>query len=570
MSIGGATGEMSALLASVRTLREQVATASLPLELPEVAAALTSRRHLLDQLDDYVIPRLESIDAPLLAVVGGSTGAGKSTLVNSVVGAVVSRPGVLRPTTRSPVLVHHPDDRHWFVGDRVLPGLARRTGAEPSDDPSAVRLVASDALPAGLAILDAPDIDSVVQANRELAAQLLSAADLWLFVTTAARYADAVPWALLRQASERGTSVAVVLDRVPPEALDEVREHLRSMLQEQGLGLAPLFSVPETRLDAAGLLGPDEVGRLRSWLTALARDAKARAMVVRQTLTGALDSLGARVQTLVEATDAQVGATRALTDVADAAYADAAAHVRAGIDDGTLLRGEVLSRWQEFVGTGEFFRQVESTVSRLRDRVVAMVKGQPAPAQELGQALQSGVAALVSDHAQTAAARVARSWRGMPGGPGLLAARDGLGDASPALTEQVERLVRDWQGDVLDLVRGEGQDRRTTARVAAYGVNGVGVVLMLVTFAHTGGVTGAEAGIAGGTAVLGQKLLEAIFGDQAVRRLAAKARAALVERVQTLYAQEADRFHAAVAAVQVPRDQSRRLTAATIAVGAAR
>lgn len=570
MSIGGATGEMSALLASVRTLREQVATASLPLELPEVAAALTSRRHLLDQLDDYVIPRLESIDAPLLAVVGGSTGAGKSTLVNSVVGAVVSRPGVLRPTTRSPVLVHHPDDRHWFVGDRVLPGLARRTGAEPSDDPSAVRLVASDALPAGLAILDAPDIDSVVQANRELAAQLLSAADLWLFVTTAARYADAVPWALLRQASERGTSVAVVLDRVPPEALDEVREHLRSMLQEQGLGLAPLFSVPETRLDAAGLLGPDEVGRLRSWLTALARDAKARAMVVRQTLTGALDSLSARVQTLVEATDAQVGATRALTDVADAAYADAAAHVRAGIDDGTLLRGEVLSRWQEFVGTGEFFRQVESTVSRLRDRVVAMVKGQPAPAQELGQALQSGVAALVSDHAQTAAARVARSWRGMPGGPGLLAARDGLGDASPALTEQVERLVRDWQGDVLDLVRGEGQDRRTTARVAAYGVNGVGVVLMLVTFAHTGGVTGAEAGIAGGTAVLGQKLLEAIFGDQAVRRLAAKARAALVERVQTLYAQEADRFHAAVAAVQVPRDQSRRLTAATIAVGAAR
>lgn len=570
MSIGGATGEMSALLASVRTLREQVATTSLPLELPEVAAALTSRRHLLNQLDDYVIPRLESIDAPLLAVVGGSTGAGKSTLVNSVVGAVVSRPGVLRPTTRSPVLVHHPDDRHWFVGDRVLPGLARRTGAEPSDDPSAVRLVASDALPAGLAILDAPDIDSVVQANRELAAQLLSAADLWLFVTTAARYADAVPWALLRQASERGTSVAVVLDRVPPEALDEVREHLRSMLQEQGLGLAPLFSVPETRLDAAGLLGPDEVGRLRSWLTALARDAKARAMVVRQTLTGALDSLSARVQTLVEATDAQVGATRALTDVADAAYADAAAHVRAGIDDGTLLRGEVLSRWQEFVGTGEFFRQVESTVSRLRDRVVAMVKGQPAPAQELGQALQSGVAALVSDHAQTAAARVARSWRGMPGGPGLLAARDGLGDASPALTEQVERLVRDWQGDVLDLVRGEGQDRRTTARVAAYGVNGVGVVLMLVTFAHTGGVTGAEAGIAGGTAVLGQKLLEAIFGDQAVRRLAAKARAALVERAQTLYAQEADRFHAAVAAVQVPRDQSRRLTAATIAVGAAR
>ena len=41
-------------------------------------------------------------------------------------------------------------------------------------------------------MLDAPDIDSVVQ-NRQLASQLLAAADLWLFVTSAARYADA--WA---------------------------------------------------------------------------------------------------------------------------------------------------------------------------------------------------------------------------------------------------------------------------------------------------------------------------------------------------------------------------------------
>ena len=79
-----------------------------------------------------------------------------------------------------------------------------------------MRLAASDALPAGLALLDAPDIDSVVTANRVLAAQLMAAADLWIFVTTAARYADAVPWDLLLDASERGASVAIVLDRVPP------------------------------------------------------------------------------------------------------------------------------------------------------------------------------------------------------------------------------------------------------------------------------------------------------------------------------------------------------------------
>ena len=69
------------------------------------------------------------------------------------------------------------------------------------------------------------------------------------------------------------------------------------------------------------------------------------------------------------------------------------------------------------------------------------------------------------------------------------------------------------------MVRTEGADKRTTARFLAYGVNGLAVALMVVVFAYTAGLTGAEVGIAGGSAVLGQKLLEAVFGDQAVRRL---------------------------------------------------
>ena len=565
-----APGELSSLLAAVSGLRDQVEASRLPLALPDAPAAAKVRLELLQQLDDYVIPRLSSLDAPLLAVVGGSTGAGKSTLVNSLVGMQVTKAGVLRPTTRSPVLVHHPADEHWFVDTRVLPGLARVRGGDLAEDPSAVRLVANDALPAGLALLDAPDIDSVVASNRDLAAQLLSAADLWLFVTTAARYADAVPWSLLRQASERGTSVAIILDRVPPEAVGEIRDHLTAMLKEQGLALAPLFPIAEVPLGPQGLLGDEEVGRLKGWLTALANDARARALVVRHTLSGALDSIDSRIAVLAEATGEQQAATNALARVADAAYAEAADGVRTGMLDGTLLRGEVLSRWQEFVGTGEFFKQVESAVSRVRDRITAAVKGQPAPGQQLGEALQTGVAALVTAEGSAAASQVARSWRGMPGGQLLLDATPGLAGPSGGLGTQVETLVREWQDDVLDLVRNEGRDRRTTAKVAAYGVNGLGVVLMLVTFAHTAGLTGAEAGIAGGTAILGQKLLEAIFGDQAVRSLAAKARAALLDRVEDLYAAESGRFHAAIDGVSVARDQGRKLSAAALNVRACR
>ena len=208
-------------------------------------------------------------------------------------------PGVLRPTTRSPVLIHHPSDAAWFSGSRVLPGLARITGRHSSSDgPGALRLVSTDEVAAGLALIDAPDIDSVVEANRDLATQLLAAADLWVFVTTAARYADAVPWDLLREASERGTAVAVVLDRVPPQAVDEIRTHFASMLREQGLDQAPIFTVVESEL-VDGLLPADQTERLRGWLAALAGDAQARAVVVRQTLEGALASLDARTQSLL-------------------------------------------------------------------------------------------------------------------------------------------------------------------------------------------------------------------------------------------------------------------------------
>ncbi|MEO7130539.1 MAG: ABC transporter, partial [Dermatophilaceae bacterium] len=432
-----------------------------------------------------------------------------------------------------------------------------------------VRLVATEALTAGLALLDAPDIDSVVAANRDLATQLLAAADLWIFVTTAARYADAVPWDLLHDASQRGTAVAIVLDRVPAAALEEIRTHLAGMLREQGLEQAPIFAIAESVLDH-GLLPQDQTDRLRTWLASLASDAQARADVVRQTLSGALSSIETRVADLVASSTQQVTAADALLAASSAAYDDALDHVRRGLEDGTLLRGEVLARWQEFVGTGEFFRQVESTVSRLRDRVTAFIKGEPAKAENLGEALQSGVETLIANRAELAAADSSRAWRSLPGGDQLLAATPVLTRASADLDPRIQRLVRDWQGDILDMVRDEGKDRRTTARIMAYGVNGLGVVLMLVAFASTAGVTGAEVGIAGGTAVVGQKLLEAVFGDQAVRELARKARERLVERVEELYAAELARSQGAVRTVQVSPGQGEALAAAAAAVKAAR
>ena len=564
------------LLEAAGELRDLVAVSRYPIDTGDADTARDAQVALLEQLDDYILPRLASMDAPLLAVIGGSTGAGKSTLINSIVGATVSRSGVLRPTTRASVLVHNPDDDMWFTSDRVLPGLGRvrgntgTGGIHAVDDPSEVRLVESSALPPGLALLDAPDIDSVVRPNRELAAELMAAADLWLFVTTAARYADAVPWAMLRQAAERGTSVAIVLDRVPPEHMEEVRGHLGDMLRGEGLASAPIFTIPESTLTREGHLDPQHVARVRSWLAALARDAKARSIIVRRTLGGALDSLRDRVDLLASASDGQHAALGELRRAAERAYTQACEAVEAGTSDGTLLRGEVLARWQELVGTGEFLRHVEAHISTWRDRFASAVKGTPPPAANLGEALQSGIAEMLVAYAQAAASTSARRWRSLPGGEALLEAHPELALPSADLTGRVERLVRDWQGELLELVRAEGKDRRTTARMLAFGVNGLAVVLMLVAFSQTFGLSGAEVGVAGGAAVLAQRLLEAIFGDQAVRSLATKAHKQLMDQVEALYAAERQRFDRALEGVDVVATQGKQLVEAAAAVEAAR
>ena len=391
-----------------------------------------------------------------------------------------------------------------------------------------------------LALLDAPDVDSVVTQNRQLAGQLLAAADLWLFVTTAARYADAVPWDLLRAAAERSAAVAVVLDRVPPGAADEVRRHFAGMLAEQGLGSAPLFVIDETTIGPDGMLPSGHIESVSAWLAELASDTAARADVVRRTLDGAVEGIVRRTPPLANAADEQHTSAKDLRAAAERPYAEATESIDRATRDGSMLRGEVLARWQDFVGTGDFFRSLEETVGRVRDRISAFFSGRQ-PAEDVTEAIEHGLQALLVDEADRAAERADAAWRDNAGGRSLLAGDD-LSRSSDELSTKAAAAVRGWQGGVLELVRTEGQDKRFTARVLSFGINGLALALMIVVFASTAGLTGAEIGIAGGTAVVGQKLLEAIFGDQAIRRLADEARSDLRRRAYALLAPERERF----------------------------
>ena len=245
---------------------------------------------------------------------------------------------------------------------------------------------------------------------------------------------------------------------------------------------------------------------------------------------------------------------------ADHSYAEAVRTVGVQSADGTLLRGEVLARWHEFVGTGEFFRALEQKISWLRDRVVAAFRGEPPEASNLKVAVESGLESLLPGRGR----RRRRAGRGVLAGPRRRPAAAGRQPRtwpgrSPDFPRAAERAIRDWQGAVLDLVADEGMGKRSKARFLALGVNGVGVALMIVVFAHTGGLVGAEVGVAGGTAVLAQRVLEAVFGDQAIRRLAQTAKDDLDARVQALMSDELLRYHRVLDGLAVEPEQAERL-----------
>src|SRR5687767_11874773 len=86
----------ASLLDTVRDLRRDLRRTRFPLEIPGARSARDERARLLDQLTDHLLPRLEQAATPAVVVAAGSTGAGKSTLVNSLVGSEVSVAGVLR------------------------------------------------------------------------------------------------------------------------------------------------------------------------------------------------------------------------------------------------------------------------------------------------------------------------------------------------------------------------------------------------------------------------------------------------------------------------------------------
>ena len=403
------------------------------------------------------------LDAPLLAVVGGSTGAGKSTLVNTLVGADVSPAGVLRPTTRSPVLVCAPADvplvRRRPRPARPGPGAP---AARPARGRGTLQLVPHPTRAAPGWRCSTPRTSTRSSpANRELAAQLLAAADLWLFVTTAARYADAVPWELLRTAAAArhrargrarpGAAGGDGRGRPPPRP---------RCWPSSGLAGAALFTVPETPLAGRAAAG-GRVAPLRDWLHGAGRGRRRPRGRGRPQHPGRRAAQpGQRVPALAPARR-RAGARprRRCATTVDAAYAGA----RPGGRRGRPRRHRCCAArcWpggRSSSAPASCCAALQSRVGRLRDRVVARSPAGPPPTGEVAQALetQRGVAGPGRGRPGGRADRGGVA--GRPGGRGAARRRGGARRTRRRTSAEALRdEVRGWQGDVLDLVRERGR-----------------------------------------------------------------------------------------------------------------
>jgi energy-coupling factor transporter ATP-binding protein EcfA2 len=536
--------DTTALQAALTRLAGQVAAARASAPGPgDLGAA--RRRRLAWHLDDYLLPRVRDLEAPLVCILLGSTGAGKSSLLNGLAGAAVSPSGVVRPTTMRPVVVLAPDQVDAFMGGKVLAALA---------DADRLQLVVHDRAFPGIALVDAPDVDSVEAGNRRTAEELLQAADLCLFVTTAQRYADYVPWEFLRQAKARGVPLLVVVNRLPRREADQraVLSDARRRFEEAGLGTAgpggrdlPMLGVVEGARDpATDGLEAGAIEPVRRALAELSADPGALTEVKAQALRGALAGLPAVVDEVAGDLEADRHRAAALRAPVQRAYDGEQERLQERLAGGDFLRGEVMRSWQEFVGLGDVGRWLSTGIGRVRSwvsRHLHPARGAPELQRAKEQAFEELAGALVR-HADVAAGQAATEWAADPAGALLLESNPGLWGHGPELEAEARAQLTEWLGRLTRMVEERGHSRRAFAFAASLGVNAIGVVAMLAVFAHSAGLTGGEVVIAGGTAVLNQKLLEALIGEAAVADIIRAAERDLRRTLRSALESDARRF----------------------------
>ena len=167
-----------------------------------------------------------------VVALAGSTGSGKSSLMNALVGSDVAEVGVLRPTTAETLAVSCGN-----TNAELLDWLQIKHRREVPVGQNGF---------GGMVLLDLPDHDSMVSAHRAEVDRMVPVVDQLIWVLDLQKYADAaVHHGYLKPLSRHGEVMVVVLnqvDRIRAADLDDCLAHLGQLLDSDGLKDVPLFA----------------------------------------------------------------------------------------------------------------------------------------------------------------------------------------------------------------------------------------------------------------------------------------------------------------------------------------
>lgn len=212
----------------------------------EQGRILQEERQLLGDLQ-VVLARLDAPDTDLglirnalaqleelfLMVVVGEFNAGKSAVINALLGGEYLAEGVV-PTTSELVLIRHSD-------------APEQPGA---DGPMAVRRLPVPWLQE-VNLVDTPGTNAVIRQHQELTEHFVPRSDLVLFVTSADRPFSESERAFLQQIRDWGKKIVIVVNKIEllttAEEQQEVLEFVRQNAREL-LGVAPALFAVSARL----------------------------------------------------------------------------------------------------------------------------------------------------------------------------------------------------------------------------------------------------------------------------------------------------------------------------------
>jgi energy-coupling factor transporter ATP-binding protein EcfA2 len=238
-------------------LRRDLDKVSFAFPSPISKAAANRLEHLIQRLDDAILPRLRDVATPQIVVLFGATGCGKSIVLNTLSRCAAVPTGVIRPTTRRPVMAATRADLDCLAGHPV------RTMVTPVAAPAALT---------GRAVVELPDSGFAERADQPALGRLIRLADLRIAVTSASRYGDGTLWELLLGSDAETRPHGLIVNRVASRDSETIRVDLTERLG--GLPTEDPRAVIVHESDVLEqCLSEDDGTHLDEWLDELAESA---------------------------------------------------------------------------------------------------------------------------------------------------------------------------------------------------------------------------------------------------------------------------------------------------------